>query len=64
VLLLLVAGLEVAGPLILGEAIDGRSRRGRPLGLLALAAAYAGILAAVFAVRYVQAILMNYIGQG
>jgi ATP-binding cassette subfamily B multidrug efflux pump len=62
-LLLAVAGLEIVGPLILKEAIDGQIVKGRTdkLGLLALL--YLGVLVANFAMRYGQAVLMAYVGQ-
>lgn len=63
VLLMAVAGFEIAGPLILKEAIDGQITRGRTdkLGLLVLL--YMGALAGIFVMRYAQAILMAYVGQ-
>lgn len=63
VLLVVTAGLEVAGPLILREAIDGHIAQGDTDTLPALVALYLGTLLAIFALRYAQAVLMNYVGQ-
>ena len=60
---LLLAGLEVVGPLILKEAIDGQIAQGKTDQLAALAGAYLGILVAMFVFRYVQSVLMNLVGQ-
>lgn len=63
VLLLIVSGLEIVGPLILREAIDNQVAKSRTDRLGFLAAIYLGSLAALFVLRYVQAVLMNYVGQ-
>jgi ATP-binding cassette subfamily B protein len=63
VLLLTVAGLEVVGPLILREAIDNQIGKNTTSELPRLVALYAGVLVAIFAIRYAQAVLMNYVGQ-
>ncbi|HXH22892.1 MAG TPA: ABC transporter ATP-binding protein [Dehalococcoidia bacterium] len=63
VLLIGVSAAEIVGPLILKEAIDGQILKGRTdrLGLLVLL--YIGSLAAIFVMRYAQAVLMAYVGQ-
>jgi ATP-binding cassette subfamily B multidrug efflux pump len=63
VLLVLVAILDVAGPLILKEAIDGQISKGRTDRLAFLAVLFLGTLLAGFFLRYVQGVLMTYVGQ-
>ena len=62
-LLIVLSGLEIAGPLILREAIDGQIADRRTDQLAMLAGLYLGTLALMFSVRYVQSVLMNYVGQ-
>ncbi|MFN0146410.1 MAG: ABC transporter ATP-binding protein, partial [Dehalococcoidia bacterium] len=62
-LLIVLAGLEVLGPLILREAIDGQVAQGKTDQLGLLAALYLGTLAGMFSLRYLQSVLMNYVGQ-
>jgi ATP-binding cassette, subfamily B, multidrug efflux pump len=62
-LLLILSGLEVVGPLILKEAIDGQVAQGKTDRLAFLAALYLGTLAGMFSLRYVQSVMMNYVGQ-
>jgi ATP-binding cassette, subfamily B, multidrug efflux pump len=62
VLLLLMAVLDVAGPLILKAAIDDLDQ-GEGNRLLLLSALYLGTLVGAFALRYLQAVIMNYVGQ-
>ena len=63
VLLIVLSGLEIVGPLILREAIDGQiaSRKTDRLGLLV--ALYLSTLVGMFTIRYVQSVMMNYVGQ-
>lgn len=61
-LLLVVAALDVVGPLILKTAIDELSG-GRTNRLGFLSALYLGSLMVSFGMRYVQALVMNYVGQ-
>jgi ATP-binding cassette subfamily B protein len=62
-LLIAVAGLEVVGPLIVREAIDSQIARGKTDRLLLLVGVYLGSLAGILAFRYVQGVLMSYVGQ-
>jgi ATP-binding cassette subfamily B protein len=62
-LLLVLAGLEVVGPLLLKEAIDGQIATGETSELPLLAGLYIGSLIAMFSLRYVQSLLMNLVGQ-
>lgn len=62
-LMLGIAALEIVGPLIVREAIDGQIVHGRTDGLATLAVLYMGALFAIFALRYAQAVLMAYVGQ-
>lgn len=62
-LLIVLAALDVAGPLILKEAIDGQIAKGKSDRLGLLVTLYLASLGGVFALRYVQAVLMNYVGQ-
>ena len=63
VLLIVLSGLEIVGPLILREAIDGQiaSRETDRLGLLV--ELYLSTLVGMFTIRYVQSVMMNYVGQ-
>ena len=62
VLLIAMAVLDVAGPLILKVAIDDLAAGGTDrLGMLTLL--YTGTLIGSFVMRYVQAVIMNYVGQ-
>lgn len=63
VLLLVLSGLEIAGPLILKEAIDGEISQGRTGRLWWLASLYIGTILGGFVLRYVQSVLMNLVGQ-
>jgi len=62
ILLLTLAALDVIGPLILKVAIDDLSGSNtNRLGTLS--ALYIGTLIGSFSLRYVQSLLMNYVGQ-
>jgi ATP-binding cassette subfamily B protein len=72
VLLAAIALLEVAGPYLTKVAIDtyvkpasgaGAIPAAASRGLLLLAGAYVGVLAASFALRYVQSYMMSMVGQ-
>ena len=63
VLLVVLAILEVASPLILREAIDGQISENRTDRLATLSALYLGALGGIFILRYIQSVLMNYVGQ-
>ena len=63
VLLIVLSGLEVVGPLILKEAIDGQVAKGKTDQLATLAGLYLLTLTGMFTLRYVQSVLMNYVGQ-
>ena len=66
VLLLLVvitACLEVVGPLIVREAIDGQIRVGRDDELGFLVLAYLGVLSAIFVLSFITAVLVTFVGQ-
>ena len=63
VLLLLVTGLEMAGPLIIKYAIDDQITIGRINQLALLAWLYVGTLVAVFMLRYAMIGLMTYVSQ-
>jgi len=62
-LLLLLAALQVAGPWVMAQAIDGPVRSRDPGGLAHWIGIYAIVLAATFAVQYAQTILTQWIGQ-
>jgi ATP-binding cassette subfamily B protein len=62
-LTLVVVGLEIVGPLILREAIDNQIGEGKTGQLGLLVGLFLGTLAALFVLRYIQAVLMNYVGQ-
>jgi ATP-binding cassette subfamily B protein len=62
-LLLVISALEVIGPLILKEAIDNQIGEGKTGRLGFLATLFLATLAANFVLRYVQSVLMNYVGQ-
>jgi ATP-binding cassette subfamily B protein len=62
-LLVILSGLEVAGPLILREAIDGQIAEGKTDMLGLLVGLYLGTLGGMFSLRYVQSVAMNYVGQ-
>jgi ATP-binding cassette subfamily B protein len=62
--LVLIAGvLQVAGPLIVREAIDSQISQGRDDKLGLLVAAYVGVLVAILLISFGQAVLMTLIGQ-
>ena len=72
ILLAAISLLEVAGPYLTKVAIDtyvrpasghGALPAAASRGLLAIAAAYVGVLAAAFALRYVQSYMMSMVGQ-
>ncbi|MDP6604739.1 MAG: ABC transporter ATP-binding protein [Dehalococcoidia bacterium] len=63
VLLLFIAGLELVGPLIIREAIDGQIAQGRTDRLAPLTAVFVGSLVLLSALRYSQELLMVYVGQ-
>ncbi len=63
VMLVFVAALEIAGPLILKEAIDGQIVQGKTDRLAFLSILFLGILLLNFVTRYAQAVLMAYVGQ-
>ncbi len=62
-LMLLIAALEIVGPLILREAIDGQIMEGRTDRLGALAFMFVAALTGSFITRYAQMTLMAYVGQ-
>jgi ATP-binding cassette subfamily B protein len=62
-LVLLVAGLNTVGPLIVRYAIDDQITVGRTDQLGALVLAYLAVLFAIFLLSFVQVVLMTYIGQ-
>ena len=62
-LLVALAGLEIAGPLIIKVAIDGQITKGKTSGLALLVVLYVATLAGVFVMRYAQGVLMTYVGQ-
>src|SRR5213593_3218851 len=72
ILLAAISLLEVAGPYLTKVAIDtyvrpasghGALPAAASRGLLAIAAAYVGVLAAAFALRYFQSYMMSMVGQ-
>ena len=63
VLLLGIAGLELVGPLIIREAIDGQIAQGRTDRLTLLTVVLIGTLLTLSALRYAQEVLMIYVGQ-
>ncbi len=63
VLMLLIAAVEIVGPLILREAIDGQIMKGRTDRLGALTFMFLAALTGSFITRYAQMILMAYVGQ-
>ena len=62
-LMLLIAALEIVGPLILREAIDGQIMKGRTDRLGALTFMFVAALTGSFITRYAQLTLMAYVGQ-
>jgi ATP-binding cassette subfamily B multidrug efflux pump len=62
-LLLAIAALEIVGPLIIKEAIDGQILKGRVDKIGLLSVLYLTVLLADFVTRYAQAVLMSYVGQ-
>ncbi|MBI5947036.1 MAG: ABC transporter ATP-binding protein [Chloroflexi bacterium] len=62
-LLVVLAVLEVVSPLILREAIDGQISEKRTDRLAMLSFLYLGALGGIFTLRYIQSVLMNYVGQ-
>lgn len=62
-LLLLLAILQVMGPWVMAKAIDGPVKSHDMPGLLRWILIYAAVLAATFAVQYVQTIMTQWIGQ-
>jgi ATP-binding cassette subfamily B protein len=63
VLLIGIASLELVGPLIIREAIDGQIAQGRTDRLTLLTVVLIGTLIALSALRYAQEVLMLYVGQ-
>jgi ATP-binding cassette subfamily B protein len=63
VIVLFVAGLQVAGPLIVREAIDSQIKLGRTDRLPELVAIYVGVLVAIFVLEFIQTLLMTFVGQ-
>ena len=63
VLVLLVGGLQVLGPLIVREAIDSQIEVGEDDRLGKLVLAYVGVLLLIFALSFCQSVLMTYVGQ-
>ena len=61
--LIIISALEVVGPLLLKEAIDGQVAKGKTDQLALIALLYLGTLGGIFVLRYGQAVLMNYVGQ-
>jgi ATP-binding cassette subfamily B protein len=62
-LLLLLAALQVAGPWVVKQAIDGPIASGDSDGLFYWVALYVGILLFQFAVQYGQMVMTQWIGQ-
>lgn len=62
-LVIAVAVLQIAGPLIVREAIDSQIKVGRTDRLGELVLAFVGVLLAAFVLNFVQAVLMTYVGQ-
>ncbi len=63
IILIAVSALEIAGPLLLMQAIDGQIAKGRTDQLAMLSFLYIGSLVGMFVLRYAQGVLMNYVGQ-
>ncbi len=63
VLVILVALLQIAGPLIVREAIDGQITEGRSDRLGRLVLAFVGFLLAAFVLSFAQAVIITYVGQ-
>ena len=63
VLLLGIASLELVGPLIIREAIDGQIAQGRTDRLTLLTVIFIGTLVTLSLLRYAQEVLMLYVGQ-
>ncbi|MDR7418145.1 MAG: ABC transporter ATP-binding protein [Armatimonadota bacterium] len=63
VLLLLTSAAGLAGPYLVRIAIDDHIAPGRLEGLGLVVLAYAGALAAAFALRYAQSYVMQWVGQ-
>jgi ATP-binding cassette subfamily B protein len=63
VLVLLVAGLQIVGPLIVREAIDNQIKVGQTDRLGDLVLAYVVVLVSIFVLNFCQAVLMTYVGQ-
>ena len=63
ILLLLLAALQVAGPWVMAQAIDGPVKSRDPGGLSRWILIYAVVLAGSFAVQYAQTIITQWIGQ-
>ena len=62
-LIVLMAGLDLAGPYLTKVAIDGHIRRGDAAGLAGVAALYLATLLAAFVVRFGQVTLLQMTGQ-
>ena len=63
VLILMITGLEILGPIVVRFAIDDQISQGRTdqLGMAVLV--YIAIMAGLFVLRYGQTVLMMYVGQ-
>ena len=55
--------LQIAGPLIVAEAIDGQIQQGRTDDLGKLVLLYVGTLLGVFVLQFLQTMLVTYVGQ-
>jgi len=63
VVLLVSSGLQLVGPYLVKLAIDGPIAAGDNVGLARYALMYVGLLALLFAARYAQEILTQWVGQ-
>jgi ATP-binding cassette, subfamily B, multidrug efflux pump len=63
VLVVAVAVLNLVGPLIVREAIDGQIKQGRTDRLGLLVGIYLAALGGAFVLMFAQAVLMTYVGQ-
>ena len=61
--MLIVALLQIAGPLIVRRAIDTQIGKGRTDGLGTLVLLYLGVLLAVFVFSFLEIMIMTYVGQ-
>ena len=62
-LVVIAAGLQITGPLIVREAIDNQIQVGRTDNLAELVGIYLAVLVGLFALEFAQIMLMTYVGQ-